>query len=84
MISNIRGERARMDLSQDQLASKLETSGSSVREWESGRSMPSPEMLLRMSDLFGCTTDYLLGRTQERVGIRVVSAHQSGRDVYTT
>jgi transcriptional regulator with XRE-family HTH domain len=62
----------------------IETSGSSVREWESGRSMPSPEMLLKMSDLFGCTTDYLLGRTQERVGIRIVSMHPGGRHVDAT
>lgn len=73
-----------MDLSQDQLASRLETSGSSVREWESGRSMPSPEMLLKMSDLFGCTTDYLLGRTQERIGIRIVSTHPGSRYVDAT
>lgn len=71
-ISNIRGERARIDLTQDQLAKALNTSGQSIRDWESGRSKPSPDMLLKMSDLFGCTTDYLLGRSNERVGITFI------------
>lgn len=72
MISNIRGERARIDMTQEQLAKRLETSGQSVRDWESGRAKPSPGMLLKMSDLFGCTTDYLLGRSDERMRIAFI------------
>lgn len=72
MISNIRGERARVDMTQEQLARRLETSGQSVRDWESGRVKPSPDMLLKMSDLFGCTTDYLLGRSDERMRIAFI------------
>ncbi len=69
MISNLRGERCRLDLSQDELAEKLGVSAPTVRMWESGRAKPSAANLLAMSDLFGCSTDYLLQRTDERKGV---------------
>ena len=69
MISNIRGERSRQDMTQEQLAEALCVSPSAVRSWESGTTKPGPQYLLAMSDLFGCTTDYLLGRTEERLGL---------------
>ena len=68
MISNIRGERSRLDMTQEQLARKLGVAESTVRRWEEGATKPSPDLLLQMSDLFGCTTDYLLERTEERLG----------------
>lgn len=69
MISNIRGERSRQDMTQEQLADKLGVSQSAVRSWESGTTKPGPYQLLAMSDLFGCSVDYLLGRTDERFGL---------------
>lgn len=69
MISNIRGERSRIDMTQEQLAERLGVSQSAVRSWENNTSKPGPNQLLAMSDLFGCTVDYLLNRTEERVGL---------------
>ena len=71
MISNLRGERCRMDFSQDELADKLGVSPATVRQWESGATKPSAANLLAMSDMFGCSVDYLLGRTEERKGVVV-------------
>lgn len=68
MISNLRGERCRQDLSQDELAERLGVSSASIRQWESGATRPSASNLLAMSDMFGCSVDYLLGRTDERKG----------------
>ena len=68
MISNLRGERCRQDLSQDELAERLGVSASTIRLWESNASKPSATALLAMSDMFGCSVDYLLGRTDERKG----------------
>ena len=69
MISNLRGERCRQDLSQDELAKKLGVSPASVRQWEAGTAKPSASNLLDMSDMFECSIDYLLGRTDERKGV---------------
>lgn len=68
VISNIRGERSRQDMTQEQLAEKLGVAESTIRRWEDGSTKPSPHLLMAMSDLFGCTIDYLLGRTNDRLG----------------
>lgn len=56
-------------MSQDELAAQLGVSPASVRQWESGTTKPSASNLLAMSDYFGCSVDYLLGRTDERKGV---------------
>lgn len=67
MISNIRGERSRRDLTQEQLAQELGVAESTIRRWEEGTTRPSSEALVAMAGIFGCTTDYLLGITEERL-----------------
>lgn len=67
MISNIRGERSRQDLTQEQLAERLGVAESTIRRWEEGLTRPSSEMLVAMTGIFGCTADYLLGLTEERL-----------------
>lgn len=46
--------------SQEDLASQLGVSRQSVSKWESGQSIPDLERILRMSEIFGVTTDHLL------------------------
>lgn len=46
--------------SQEELANRLEVSRQAVSKWEGGASIPELDKVLRMSDLFGVTTDYLL------------------------
>ena len=62
----IKSERNRLGMSQVELAEKLEVSESTIREWETGKRQLSVGKLLEMSELFGCTTDYILGRSNER------------------
>lgn len=66
MPNMIRSERSRLGLSQVELAEKLNVSESTIREWETGKRQLSVGKLLEMSELFGCTTDYILGRSEER------------------
>ena len=58
-IQNLRQSKG---LSQEQLAEKLDVSRQSVSKWESGAARPETEKLIALADLFGVTTDYLLGR----------------------
>lgn len=46
--------------SQEELAEKLGISRQSVSKWENGTSIPDLDKIIRMSGLFGVSTDYLL------------------------
>lgn len=46
--------------SQEELASQLGVSRQSVSKWESGQSIPDLDRILKMSIIFGVSTDYLL------------------------
>lgn len=46
--------------SQEELADRLEVSRQSVSKWESAQSVPDMNRILKLSELFGVTTDYLL------------------------
>ena len=46
--------------SQEQLAEQLNVSRQSVSKWESGLSIPDLDKIIKMSEIFGVSTDYLL------------------------
>lgn len=53
--------RIEHNLTQKQLADKLQTTNSSVCDWEKGRSQPDLKTLANMAQLFQVSVDYLLG-----------------------
>ena len=53
-------------LTQEDLAFKINVSRQAVASWEIGRSEPSLDILLKLSDFFMVSTDYLLGKTNIR------------------
>lgn len=52
--------RKKAGLSQEELAEKLGVSRQSVSKWEMAQSTPDLNRILKMSEVFGVTTDYLL------------------------
>ena len=52
--------RKAKDLTQEQLAEKLNVSRQSVSKWESGQAVPELEKIVALSVVFDVTTDYLL------------------------
>jgi len=56
----IMGLRKAMGWSQEQLAEQLEISRQSVSKWESGTSVPELDKIVKMSEIFHVSTDYLL------------------------
>ena len=44
--------------SQEELAELLDVSRQSVSKWESAQSVPDMQRIIRMSEIFGVTTDY--------------------------
>lgn len=60
-------ERTRLGLNQIELAKKLNLSSSaSISQYESGDRMPSDDIKLKMAEIFDCSVDYLLGKTDSR------------------
>lgn len=52
-------------MSQAELAKKIGVSAVAVTHWVAGGRCPSSYYLGKIADVFGCSTDYLLGRTDE-------------------
>ena len=57
--------RKREGYSQEELADKLGVSRQAISRWEIGTTMPDANNILRLSKLFGVTTDYLLNEDYE-------------------
>ena len=54
--------RKRMKLTQDQLAEQLGVTAQAVSKWENDQSCPDISILPRLAEIFGISTDELLGR----------------------
>ncbi|MDE5939757.1 MAG: helix-turn-helix domain-containing protein [Lachnospiraceae bacterium] len=52
--------RKARDLTQEELAEKLNVSRQSVSKWESGQAVPELDKIVALSTVFDVTTDYLL------------------------
>lgn len=52
--------RKASNLTQEQLAEKLDVSRQSISKWESGQATPELEKIVAISTIFDVTTDYLL------------------------
>ena len=59
--------RKRLGLTQDALAEQLGVTAQAVSKWENDQSCPDITMLPKLADIFGITTDDLLGRTTQQV-----------------
>lgn len=62
----IRKLRLERNLSQVDLAKKLNVTKQSVSNWENDNIQPSIEMLVKLAEAFSVSTDYLLGLEDRR------------------
>ena len=68
MIGNrIRHLRSERTMTQATLARRLGVTKSVVSAYENGMRYPSYDVLLKLSDTFGVSTDYLLGNPRQNV-----------------
>lgn len=58
--------RTEKDISQEDLARLLNISRTSVTNYELGRNEASAQILNKLSEIFHCSIDYLLGKTDIR------------------
>lgn len=64
---NIKSERIRIDLSLREAAERLKVAPNTLGNWETGRTVPSGSDLAKLSKFYGCSADWLLGITEERL-----------------
>lgn len=65
-IKELRQEK---NLSQKELAEKLDTSNKNIWAYENNIATPSVEMLIKIASLFDVSIDYLVGKTTDYVSI---------------
>lgn len=61
---NIEAERARAEMPKTTLAQSIGVTVDTMRNWQNDRTEIPASKLVAMADLFGVSTDYLLGRTK--------------------
>ena len=55
--------RLNKQLNQPEIAKILNVTKGTVSNWENGNRFPDNDMLVKIANFFECSTDYLLGRT---------------------
>lgn len=58
-MNNIEAERARLQLTKEEIAKKLGISTRTYHNYTHGKPIPST-VLIKMSEMFNCSVDYLL------------------------
>lgn len=64
--NNLKKLRIDENLTQEELAQKINTSRSNIANYENNKNMPSIDILYKLSQLFECSIDYLLGKSETR------------------
>lgn len=65
-MNRIKFLREELNMTQQELADKLNGAKSTVAMYEKGDRKPSMEVLLKLSEIFDCSIDYLLGKSDIR------------------
>lgn len=65
-MNRIKFLREELDMTQQELADKLDGAKSTVAMYEKGDRKPSMEILLKLSEIFNCSIDYILGKSDIR------------------
>ncbi|MCO8193890.1 MULTISPECIES: helix-turn-helix domain-containing protein [Anaerofustis] len=74
--TNLQNLRKKHDLSQEQLAEKLEVSRQAVSKWENGSSYPEMDKLIMLSELFNIDIDMLIKGNLD------IENNEEGRELY--
>ena len=69
MFNSIEAERARNGMSKDELATQIGISVKTYYNWLNGVNPIPSTALIKMSDIFGVTIDYLLNRDEQRKAV---------------
>lgn len=63
----LKQERSGANLSQSALAEKIGVSRATIKNWETGQSEATASQINSLCDIFECSSDWLLGRSDKRI-----------------
>lgn len=66
-MNNIQVKRTEANLKQEDIARALDIDRSTVAKWETGKSLPRAEMLVRLAKVLKCSIDELM-MSEDRKG----------------
>ncbi len=69
----LRELRKERNLRQRDVAEQVGVSAQSYGYYENGINKPDPDMLVKLADFFGCSLDYLVGRSDDFGSVVVLS-----------
>lgn len=70
-MNRFKSARESAGISQKSAAISVGVQPPSMSDWESGRSNPTSDKLVKLADLYGVTVDYLLGRDEPKGALRL-------------
>lgn len=73
MANRIKELRKEQHMSQIHLSIELEVSQETISAYEKGKHFPSYQSLVRMSEIFNTSIDYIMGLSDQRNGISEIS-----------
>lgn len=76
-MNRIKLLRENMNISQEELAQKLKLSKGIISLYENDKRKPSYDVLMKLSELFGCSMDYIIGNNTNTI-VNVYSSVHAG------
>ena len=80
----LKEQRTKYGISQSTLAKRLNIAPATISGYECGERTPDPLMLLKLSYIYNCSVDYLLGKSNDndtRVYIDVTELSEKKRKI---
>ena len=75
--------REERNLTQSDVANAINTSRTNIGRWEKGLNEPAANYIILLADFFECSTDYLLGRSDELGVISIRSQTKTPAETLT-
>ena len=82
-MNRIKQLREEKGMSQVRLSMELEVSQETVSAYENGKHYPSVQSLIRLSEIFGVSCDYILGLSEERRIIFCAQKNEKDSDFFS-
>ncbi|MBP3841453.1 MAG: helix-turn-helix transcriptional regulator [Bacilli bacterium] len=75
-MKNLKKIREKRKITQIKLAIEVEVSQEAISAYESGKALPSVDILIKLANYLNTSTDYLLGLTDNELAINNIKSNE--------